>query len=301
MNVSMLHGVVTPGGFYSQVMDGSPENAVQALVGVPAGHTQPLFQGATQIENTVRFRTTQLATLLGECGLFGANLSAGNVDLYYRKIENLGTRASGNVHTRYRMASNAMMSWDGISVNQGQPADARVSLHPTYDGSNAPLICTGSVATAGTPTAAEYYGLGPVSINGSAITGVQGWSLALSPTVEKIRDNGAVWPTCVYVLGIAPQIEITTTDVALWNTYGTTGTAVTSFTAALRRYRNYQAGGLVYYADNTSNHITITGTLAVVTPQSIAGDRGLIKLLLRFAAADASSDAVTISRNVALV
>jgi hypothetical protein len=270
--VHILHGIQTPAQFYSQVEDATPQSGLSSMIGTPAGLVSPLFMGIRGAKPNVSFRTTQLATLLAECGLYGADLSAGNTDLFYRKVTNLGTREAAitATHTRMRIAK-AFMYWRSITARHQSEATAEANLVAVFDGTNVPIVSTGSVALSGTPTAAEFFGLGPISINTVALPSDTEMSIDLGVEMLTAGSNSEVYDSFVAVKAIRPVITIRSLSIESWATYGLIGTALTSFSGYLRKCNADAAGGVAYVADATAQHIKFTATAGIITVDQTSG------------------------------
>lgn len=293
--------------FYSQIDDATPSPNVQAMLGTPAGHTQPLFRGVRGLKPDISFRTTQLATLLTElpsASLFAADLTSGNVDLLYKQVTDRGTRLADATtgHTRLRL-QDAMMHLRSIDVGHQRDAVADVRILAMYDGTNAPIVPAGSVALSGTPTAAEYFGLGPVSINGSAINGVQECSINLNPqTIERGSDSDH-YDTFAALMTIDPVITLRGLAIEPWTVYGLNGTALTSLSLWLRKLNNDASGGAPYVANATEQHILFTAAAGLITVGRSSGGGSsevTTEIMLHLRAANASSAALTVDATAAI-
>jgi len=293
--VYVLHGVQLPSSVYlGQVTDGGVVSEADVQASYSAGHVTPLFRCLMGSSPSIDFTTSQLATLLAAVGQYGADLSAGNVDLLYRKVTNFGTRSALNATDGYRFrASEAMAVIRSLSAQHRGLASAQVGIIPVYDGSNAPIVPAGSVAMSGTPSASELYTLGPVVINGTQIDGCQGWNLDFGINVVQEGDDGNIYNTHAHVEQVDPSISFESLEVDdLWS-YGFTGTNLTSFAVYLRK--KSRTGNV---ADGTSQHIKISGTLGQVVPENTRGGgnrRADSGAKLFITSADSSTDPLTIT------
>ncbi len=271
--VHLLHGVNFPSGaFLAQLTDATPQANLTDVIGFAAGQADPQFVGTRESKFDQPFTTPQLKTILDLCGAqFAADLSSGNTDLYYKKAKNLGVResAASTVHLRMRMASGVAY-WTELSASQGQDATISGRILPLFNGSNPPMVPAGSVALVGTPTAAEWYTLGPVYINGTQIGGLQSMSLPLNLQAFELGASGDVYSTFCGVARRQPMLNLTSLKTDLWATYGLLGTALSSWAVYLRRHD--PDGGI--YANNQNQHIAITGTTGKIVPSSTSGGGG---------------------------
>lgn len=214
-----LHGILLPtGAWISQLTDTTPASNVQQIVEYAAGAAVPSFRGAHGARPDVSFTSTQIGTILAACGMWGADLSAGNCDLFYRQGANLSTRAAlaTSSHLRIR-AVRAMLYWESITAKQGDLATIRCRLVPTFDGINPPLVATGSTTIASQPLAVAPYTLGPVALNGVALDALAGWTLSLNPTLNEKASGGDSWTSFCGISRHDPVLEIQPENLGCWS------------------------------------------------------------------------------------
>ncbi len=296
--VHLLHGVQFPGGvFLSQLTDATPQANLTDVIGFAAGQADPQFVGTRESKFDQPFTSTQVKTVLDLCGeQYAANLSAGNTDLFYKKAKNLGVRedAASTVHLRMRMASG-LVYWTDLAASQGQDATVSGRILPLFNGSNPPMVPAGGVALAGTPSAAEWYTLGPVFVNATKIAGLQSMGLALNLQAFELNASGEIFPTFCGVARRQPVLTLSSLKADLWGVYGLLGAAITSWAVYLRRHD--PDGGI--YADNQAQHIAISGSTGKVLPNNTSGggaeapSQTTLRVLLR--APNATSPPLTIT------
>jgi hypothetical protein len=300
-NFYVLHGIKTPSYFYSQVEDATPNAQAQALLGMCAGWHQPMFRGVRSLSPEITWRTTNLYTALLECGLVGKDNSAGNTDLYYRQATNLGTRvAEGTAsHMQLRMAK-AFQYIKSISARHQQEATAEMHTVGLYDGSNVPIVATGSVALSGTTAPVGWYGLGPVSINGTAIDGVEEMTIDFGVELMRRGQNSEAYERYCLVKSINPVITLRGTTLEGWTTYGPVGVALngsSGFTGYLRKV-NTDAQAIAYFADVTVAHPKFVGAYGTVRVESTGGggnSEAVTGLRIELRAPDTSHDCLSIT------
>ena len=302
--VHVLHGVKTPAQFYSQIEEHTSSPRIASMLGTPSGHYEPLFQGVKGVMPDVTFKTTQLTTLFTELGLYGASMAAGNTDLFFKKVTDLGKReaAATTTHTRLRM-SQAYMYWRSLTAGHQAEAKADVRIMTTYDGSNNPLVPAGSLALSGTMTAAEYFCLGPVSINTVAINGIQDCTIDLGVETIEAGSDSDLYNTFCAIRHLTPVITLRGLAAEHWATYGINGTALTGLVLYLRKLNKNVASGLPYVANATAEHIKFTASAGVITldESSGAGKSELTTTLrIALAAEDDTHDSLTIAVNQAI-
>lgn len=190
----------------------------------------------------VRYRTPAKVAL----DLIGLKaLRATATDLHFAKFTD-GIRDSGSAHTKYGLAvgATAFHFIRSISVaDRGIAwADCEAILC-SADGMTHPIAAPTLVALPTLVSQPSLHTLAPVSINGTAIGGVLGWSLDNAPEIMVGIDgnpgDGLLYPTIATYLGASPTIEVAHGDsVGLLATLGMTGLAVngSTFKAWLRDY-----------------------------------------------------------------
>jgi hypothetical protein len=302
--VHVLHGVKTPNSFYSQVEDVTPALAANFLTGTPAGLPQPLFAGVKGYKPDIRFGVTQLKTLFAECGLFGADLSSGNTDLLYKRVANKATRVADATtqHARFRL-NDAFMYWTSLAAGHQREAKAEARIKPIYDGTNAPVVPVGNAALAGTPTSAEWFTLGPISINTVALDGVQDITLDLGVKMKELGSDSQAFDSFCAIEEIMPVLTIKGLDISPWATYGVQGTALTALTLYLRRCNNNAASGTAYVPDGTASHIKITATAGLITVDNTTGGgnkEASTGLRIALQAPSATTNSITIATDQAI-
>lgn len=300
--IYVVHGMLLPStAFLCQLNNARIAAGIIPSTQFAIGHPEPLALHVHGIRPSITADTKQLATLLTATGVFGYDSSAGNLDFFLKKATDLGLRVANATteHLRYR-ATQGLLTWSNISVAQDGEASAQIAFIPTYDGSNVPLVPAGSVALSGTPTAAEVYTLGPVKFAGSAISGVESWSLDLGQQLYQIAADGEPYLSFVGVQQVEPVLTIRGVNAVNQLTYGLAGTAVSvSWQVYLKRLS--ADGGHV--ANGTSSHISISGGAGIIEPTDNAGAgnapvQNELRVRLRATSAGANAIGLTIGTTI---
>ncbi len=255
-----LRGIQLPStNWITQLDDLDPAMSSQLASFAVAGGIHPSFLGGFGARPAWTFQTTQVKAILDLCGFWGVDLSAGNVDLYYQSGVNLGSRTaiSSLAHLRFR-ALRCFLYWTNIRASQGSPATISCRLVPTFDGTNVPVVATGSLAIPAETVFSSLYSLGPVKLNGTALSGVQDWSLDLNPNIIERSDSGEDFTTYIGCAAQTPVFNVTLDDIGSWTpSIGVSGLAVTALLAYLRKR---VLGTIRHVADATAEHISFAGT-----------------------------------------
>lgn len=291
------HGILLPSAaFVSQLDDLTPQTNIDELVGLAAGHPQPLFAANMHSAPDIMFSSPMLKTVLDAAGLFGLDCSGGNTDVFFKKAADLGSRvvAATTEHLRMR-ATQAFFYWMAIEAEQQQTAKIFGRLALTYDGTNAPLVPAGSVALSGTSTGVEFFTLGPIKINSGFIPGVKKVRVDLGYQTHEESSDGDEFRTFFCAKELNPVVvTITTINATDWTDYGVYGTGIAALSVFFKRLVNL-AG---HWGAASAQHVKLTNVAAMVLPQK-SGSRGneLVspELRLLLTAADAASNVLTIN------
>lgn len=299
-SVYYLHGIQLASAFMSQLTDATPASNLSDLLEFPAGQTGPMFAGSHGAVPDVQFTTKQIGDLLDEmtAEAIAADLTAGSVDLYYKKGNPHGLREAdaGLLHERYRLTTNALLYLQSIRASQGSDAEATARLLPVWDGTNNPIIPTGSLALAGTSSASHTYTLGRIDLNGTNISGVQEMDLQLNVEPEEVADSGEPYISYGGINRYAPTITLRTRDTTVMRTYGFTGTAVSSFEVYLRK----RSAASINVADGTAEHIKISGTAGLIKARQVSGNDGMAEVFVQVLKPSAAGAPLTISTGSAI-
>lgn len=295
-SVFFLHGLALASGLtLTQLTDLSEGLNSEMVRGYSAGHPHPMFTGLSAQAPAFPFTTRQLAGFLGACSMNGLP-QAGNCDLLFRKgkLNDAREALSGTVHQRVR-ATGGFLHWDQVGASGNPPAEASGRFIPTYDGTNAILVPTGSVAADSiTPQAAEQFKLGPVKINGTFLAGLQSWSLSTNPTVVPEFAAGNVWPGWCGLDETDPILTLTTRRKESLVDYGVLGTAISSLVFYLRRIQI----GAGPYGDGSSQHLKFTaggGMVIYDGSQSGGNQKATPTIMIRLHSTDPAVLPVTVA------
>lgn len=276
----ILNKILLPGAVSINCLeDAAPAANIEFLTSYGGGATTPSFRGANSAVPDITFTTTAIKQILDVCsdgdGVSVHDYSAGDIDLFYRKMDKFQTtEAIGNaVHQRIR-ASQSMLYWTRIEARQGRPATIACRILPTYDGTNLPLVGLGGQVIAAQGLVGDQFTLGPVKLNGTFVDGMQGYTLDQGWGEQVTAGNGLIYPEFVGLRRGDPVLTLDTPDLAHWDTSGGAGLSVTALLAYLTKM---SATGAANVADATAEHIKFTGNdnpcgLATVENGSGGGD-----------------------------
>jgi hypothetical protein len=284
-SLQYLCGLSLPtGALITQLTDCTPKSALELISNFCAGDVVPQFLGGHGAKPQVDFRSPQVKTILDLCGLFGYDTSAGNTDLHYRAGTNLSTRAATGLRIRLL---RALLHWTQIEAQQNKEAEISCSIIPTFDGTNAPMTPAGAIAMpalAALPQ--QYYTLGPVVLNGTALPGVSSWSLDLGVKTLVEAADGESYPSWCGVESHSPVLTVACRGLAAWYDVGVGGLPVTSLAFYLRKKLLDRAG---CEANGSAVHIKFTAAKGMVyVEQTGGGADGAVNLTLKIVLRKAS-------------
>lgn len=246
--------------FLDQISDWAMDTRINNILLGADGMVDPSYVAVMSQSPSAAFTTSALATVLAKCGISGLAIAADadeyGADLYLQKLAEGATRASGSSHIRLRAAKGILVP-RSLSAAQGAGvATLGLELIPTWNGSADPLVIATSQALAGTPSVGEAFTVGPVSINGAQVEGIQSITVDFGITLETLGSDGGVWPTFVCIRERRPTFRIETTDAGVINTFGLTGAAQGGTDSVI--YLRKMAEGGTRVADVTAEHISFT-------------------------------------------
>lgn len=283
----VLHGISTPGDFLSQVTNARPSPRITTQAGVPSGLPYPLFIYNLIQNPDWQFDCSQVKALLDITGTSLGDISSGNTDLYFKAVTNKGTRTAdaSTAHIRLR-AAEAVIVPLSIRATTDSPASMSARIVCLYDGTNEPIVPAGGVALAGTPVSEDHFVCGPVSVNATAINGVQDVSIDFGLSLIERRGDGELYISWLAVMEQRPVITIRTLSNP-WATYGLNGNALTGLTVYLRK-----CAQTARVANATAEHIAFTATSGFVSiEETSAGgnEPGVTTIRCELSAPDATT------------
>jgi hypothetical protein len=218
-NVDVLHGIVNSSTYISQFTSQEVSPEISAIIAHSAGHFYPQFAAVSKVLPKKRFVTTQVKTILDLTGSDGiADLSGANTDLYFKSAADQSNRgaSASNLHHRLR-ATKAFLVLERISIPHDGDATAQCTIYCSYDGTNAPLAYTGSVAVSGTPATAEHFTMGPQYLNGSELGGPQNVDIDWGQAIFEGGGSGDLYNTFHCQMQSTPSVTIDLIPSGIWN------------------------------------------------------------------------------------
>ena len=199
----------------------------QAVLGAD-GQVEPTFAAVADQAPTLRYATRALATHLDVLGVDGLAVSASPLYAWLQRNDALGRRATGNVHTKLTVNYGLLVPRRIRAVHNapdGAQLDAECLF--VWDGTNDPAVVAEAqtLPASADEGAQEAYTIGPVSLNGTELDGVQEITVDFGNAVDVRGEKGQVWPTWTGIRAQAPTVTIRVADVGALADLGLTGQA----------------------------------------------------------------------------
>jgi hypothetical protein len=242
-----------------------------------SGAVSPRFAGIMAQQATVTLSTTGIKKALTACPLL-TGIALTDADLYFQQIAQGATRESGakSLRARTELGLGVVRT---LAVQHGGFAMLDIELHGrSTDGIVSPLTIEKEQTMPADARLEEKFTLGPVSIAGTALTGVQSVSLSTGIALNMGASDGEVFSTFIGIMAVEPRITITTVnpepiaDVTIGQFRSAKQTTnTTSF------YLRKMLHGGTRVPVATAEHIKFTVSEGLVMARTLGGsDRGAV-------------------------
>ncbi len=259
----------------TQLSDLSPMHNFEDLSEQGASEVGPQFTGTHQGSPEIPFTTTQIKTILDACvggrHNLAVDLSAGNVDVFFKSGQLLNDRYPDDEeqHLRARLQDNSMLCWESLSARQGALAELSCRLLAVYNSQtgNDPMVFAAAQELPVPSEIAALFTLGPLKLNGSFVSGVTEWRLENNIEYEKEASDGEPFHSYKAIKEYRPVLTARTRDARVLATYGTRGTALTSMYAFLRM----KLASGINIPDATATNLQISSVGGTIKARQIQG------------------------------
>jgi hypothetical protein len=262
------------------VNEGSAQTAVYA-----DGIVDPVSHIVTGVTPGLVLETFELEAALGIAGVGGAEVD--DVVAYNAKIIAGGARSSSGDNISHTFAS-CFVAPQSISISSaGDDKRARMTMAALgFSSSGADPLTVATNASLPTPSVNYNYAWtqGPVSLNGSAVTGFESAQIDFGLGLKAFGVDGNLSPKSFTVVRRQPMIRLRGVDLSvLGNLSSVTGrrlelNGTTGFVMYLRKYS--ESGGGAFVANGTAEHIKIVAASGVVQLAGVAGDTSIADLIV---------------------
>jgi len=193
-----------------------------------SGAVDPSFTGVVRAAPQLTFGTTSIkAALAALGGISGQAIAASNFNFWLAKTALNGLRTAGANQFMATVVAGYIVP-QAIRARLGAAAEIDYVVYMvSADGTTTPVTftVTGSL-DAGEGGASQLYTLGAVSINGTAIDGIDDVTITFNLDVQ--ITGGLTYPTHAACISRGPIITLTTFSLATFNTWGLLGAAQTA-------------------------------------------------------------------------
>jgi len=196
---------------------------LQQIISSGSGAVDPTFVSIGQMQPEITFDATAIKTALaGVGGISGAAMSSDT--FYFQRMLAGGKRGGASTNIKVVAVAGIIIP---TQIRAAQSREATIGYRAVPVSSNgilAPITMTTlqSLET-GQDAANEIYTLGPVTVNGTALPGVDDMTLDFGINLEIIFADGGIYPTFVGIMNRAPFFTVKTFDLdalASWDIDG---------------------------------------------------------------------------------
>lgn len=260
----------TPTATFSTIQNQDIKGGAEWFTVHPAGHPAPLFGAISKVRPEISFSTPQIDTVLGALTTWGAAISAKT----YQKLSSGVAPYARSATTSYKHTiAQALAFWSNITLPATGEASANVMVRPIYDGTNSPIAFAGSSALpSGVLVATNEFAAGPVSINGTALDGIQSITISSGTNFMSKGDASSVYDTYGDLSVGQCVVTIKTLNRINWSTIILSGLGVTDLTFYAKKWANKSSNSFV--ANATAEHILFNSATALARPDDTSASGG---------------------------
>jgi hypothetical protein len=225
----VLYAVNYHGGLITQITGESVALGAVLDAADADGMVDPTHVAVLSQQPVLRFTTSALAVALAACGIDAAIIDGSHLlDMYFQMLDPAGIRKTGSNAIKVAVGLGLLVPRGLRAPNGGAATLDYEAWAISADGSTAPIVVTTAQALpTGTPGVTARWTAGPVKINGTSIGEASVQSIAFDPglRVQPGGGDGLVFNSSVSVMSRQPSFIVQTTNLAILNTLGISGTA----------------------------------------------------------------------------
>lgn len=199
-------------------------------------------------------------TVLSEIGVAGATLST--ITWYDAVLAEAGAKSSSSVHVLHTMSDGYGIPRNISVTSKGS---ATISFDVKAEVSSKPwTIAADQALGAGTPGVDKQYGMGPLSVNGSAVSQIESVNINFGNSELEDTSDGAIGVNEIKTGAHLPVLSFACGDSEF---KATVDNAIALSSTGLVFYlRRRAVGGTHYVADETTEHIKIAIKDGLIKP-----------------------------------
>ena len=216
-----------------QIKSSGLDPSLAKFVGRASGAIAPSIISVQSLDPKVTFDMMDVGGAIAGIGDYLA-VAAGTITIPYNRMANGATFAGASANFQIN-ATAGLFTASQYSASQDGDASATIEgVLLSSDGLIAP--CTTAVNnTLASQTFNGAWTLGPVLINGTALTQVTSVNVRTGISVISKRFDGYPYPTWASIVKTDPTIEITTHNLDIASSYAIIGSAMTSCAVYFRK------------------------------------------------------------------
>lgn len=219
---------------------------------------------------TIGFSCLDIKAVLDKTGMNLVEIKSGDVfTSYWTKTIDGGFNDPASVHEK-RIVNKGILAISSVDVSLLDDARVHCAVMAVHDGTNAPIVLSGTNAPSTADSVSVRWGLGPIRVNDSLVEGIQGFTVHTGVVVTPRRHNGLEYARQASARITGPRVEVRTLDATVMRTFGITGAALTGAGGEFFLRKLTQDAGPV--ANATAEHIEFTIANGMVTPGVASGD-----------------------------
>ena len=233
------------------------------------GNVDPFANFKTAVNARATWSTHAIATALGVAGF---STAAGAVVLEDAQIT-AGAKISGSNHNKVTMAAARVFPRSLTCRQDGHAVLTQEAIaYVAAGGNESASIQFDQALTSFTPGSDEVFTIGPVSIEGTAIEGVEGINIAFGIGELIRRTDGFLSPKAVDIQSRLPVITLDVSDLdqldAVVNASNASGIPIS--TGIILYFRKRDVDG-TFVADGTAEHVKVTIAAGTIKMGAVSG------------------------------
>jgi hypothetical protein len=298
-NLWILSCIELPAGNITQITDKDIDPGVQEMLEGGAGTLDTEFAAIGTQKPMISFTTTAVATALGIVGLSGYAFSSA-ANFWFQKILPGGAR-DGTAAMKIAVPKGLVVPKTLKATNDAtKPANISYDVYAiSADGTTAPISVTTGQALPSFATVSEIFTIGPMTINSTALVGLQELEMTWGMKCDSYGGDGYAYPTFAAMihrkgLKIVPKGY----DLTAISTFSINGLALTAWKLFLRKIQS----GATRYADSALQHLKIAGTTGMFKHDKTSGsyDKEAMINHAIFPTFDGTNSVVTVTASAAI-
>jgi len=274
-NVYGLYGVGVGSTLLGGMTGATLNTGTEVRGETSSGELYPRIQSTVAQKPTASWSTRSIAAALTAVPVLGKKIAdlTGGLKLYVQQHADGGTRTAGAAHKLFQILEGLIFHTNLSVEHQGDALINSTALI-TYDGTNNPIIPSEAVALPAGLTDSERFSLGPVTINGVALSALRSVELAFGINAVSEGSDGEVWDRFSSIRTIVPVLTLRGIDPDWFKAAGAiplVGGPGTHANTII--YLRKRIDGGTFVADGTAQHIKMTaaGLAFIETPMEVSG------------------------------